>query len=425
MKVCVVGSGYVGLSVSVGFANKDNPVTCVDVDEEKVEKINRGEPPIYEESLEELLNEALEKNLIRATTDLDEGMKNASIVFLTVGTPMKEDGSIDLSMLKKATEEAGKVLRKKDDYCVIAVKSTVVPCVTEEKVISILEEESGKKAGKDFGVCMNPEFLREGSAVSDFLNPDRIIIGQLDEKSGDLLKSLYEDDFDAPILKMELRSAEMVKYASNSFLATKISFINEIGNICKKLGIDVYEVAEGMGYDERISSRFLRAGPGYGGSCFPKDVRALIAKSKDIDYDSELLESGVSLNESQPLKMLELLKKHVGSLEDKTIGVLGLSFKPGTDDIRNSPALKVVKALLEEDAEVKAYDPKAMDNFEENFPNVKYCDSGEKVLNSDATLIMTDWEEFENLNYSGKIIIDGRRIEEVREEADIYEGICW
>ncbi|KXB07192.1 UDP-glucose 6-dehydrogenase [candidate division MSBL1 archaeon SCGC-AAA382C18] len=424
MEICIVGTGYVGLSASVGFASKGNSVTCVDIDKEKVEKINQGEPPIYEKGMEKLLNEALDQELLKATTDLETAVEKATIIFITVGTPMKEDGSIDLSKVKQAAEDVGKALKEKDDYTVVTVKSTVVPRTTRDEIIPILEKKSGKDAGKDFGVCMNPEFLREGKALSDFLDPDRIVIGELDEKSGKLLENLCKD-FDSPILRMGLSSAEMVKYASNSFLANKISFINEIGNICKKLEIDVYEVAEAMGHDERISPRFLRAGAGYGGSCFPKDVRALIAKSKDISYEPELLESGVSLNEDQPLKMLELLKEHLGGLEGKTVGVLGLAFKPGTDDIRESPALDVVNVLLEENVEVKAYDPKAMDNFRERFPDVEYCDSAEEVLDSDAALILTDWGEFGDLDYSGKVIIDGRRLEKAEEEADVYEGICW
>ncbi|KXB03855.1 UDP-glucose 6-dehydrogenase [candidate division MSBL1 archaeon SCGC-AAA261F19] len=422
MEVCVIGSGYVGLTVSVGFASKGNSVTSVDVDEEIVEKINSGNAPFFEESLDEMLEDTTDEGLLRATTDLKDAVGNSSIIFVTVGTPSKEDGTIDLSSVKKSAEEIGQPLRKKDDYSVVVVKSTVVPGTTEETVIPILEEESGKRAGEDFGVCMNPEFLREGRAVSDFLNPDRIVIGEYDEQSGDLLSELYED-FDAPVLKMDLSSAEMVKYASNSFLATKISFINEIGNICKELGIDVYDVAEAMGYDERISERFLRAGAGYGGSCFRKDVGALIKSAEDIGYPLKLIKAGVKVNERQPLKMLDLLEKHVGDLQGREIGVLGLSFKPGTDDIRNSPSLRVVGELLKRGASVKAYDPKAMENFKEVYPEVDYCDP-EEVLNSEATLIMTDWGEFEELDYRGKVIIDGRRIEKAKE-TETYEGICW
>lgn len=422
MEVCVIGSGHVGLTVSVGLASKGNSVNSVDVDEERVEKINSGNTPFFEESFDEMLENVTGEGLLHASTDLKNAIGNSSVIFVTVATPSKEDGAIDLSSVKTSAEEIGQALREKDDYSVVAIKSTVVPGSTEETLIPILEEESGDKAGEDFGVCVNPEFLREGSAISDFMDPDRIVIGEYDERSGDAVSELYED-FDAPILRMDLSSAEMVKYASNSFLATKISFINEIGNICKKLGIDVYDVAEGMGYDERISDRFLRAGAGYGGSCFRKDVEALIKSAEETGYDPRLIEAGVKVNEIQPLKMLDLLEGHVGELEGKEIGVLGLSFKAGTDDIRNSPSLRVVRELLERGAHVKAYDPKAMENFKEVHPEVDYC-GPEEVLNSEAILIMTDWGEFEELDYRGKVIIDGRRIEKARK-ADVYEGICW
>lgn len=423
MKVCTVGSGHVGLSTAVGLASKGNEVICVDTDEERVKKINRGEPSFYEPSLEEMLNKALEDNLIRATTNLERAVADSQIIFITVGTPTQEDGSIDLSMICESAGDIGRALQEKDDYGIVVVKSTVTPEATESEVIPRLEKESGKDAGADFGVCMNPEFLRESSAISDFLNPDRIVIGELDEKSGDKLAELYED-FDSPVLRVGLKSAEMVKYASNAFLSTKISFINELGNICKKLGIDIHEVAKGIGMDERISPRFLRAGVGYGGSCLPKDVKALTAKAISLGYDPKLLKATTALNEEQPLKALNALKKHLGELKGKTIGVLGLSFKPGTGDIRKAPALRIVGKLLENDAKVKAYDPKAIENFKQKFPDINYCEYSDEVLESDATVILTEWKEFRGLDYSGKIVIDGRGIEKARE-ADVYEGVCW
>ena len=423
MRISVIGAGYVGLATGVGFASKGHSVTCVDVDAERVKRLNKGEPPIYEPMLTEHLKEVLEKDLFEATTELTRAVSESEIIFICVGTPSKPDGSIDLEFIKNASKNVGQAMRDKGDYSVITIKSTVVPGTTEEVIIPLLEKQSGKKAGTNFGVCVNPEFLREGQALLDFFKPDRVVIGELDKKSGDTLYQLYRD-FTCPIMRTDLKTAEMIKYASNAFLATKISFINEIGNICKRLGIDVYEVAKGIGLDHRISPHFLRAGIGFGGSCFPKDVRALIAKARELKYEPNLLNSVMALNEKQPLRLLELLKKHFPNLKGKTIGVLGLAFKPKTDDIREAPSIKIVGELLKEGAIVKAYDPKAMDNFRRIFPHVQYCERAEEILDSDAVLILTEWEEFRKLDYSGKVVIDGRRIEEAKT-ARVYEGICW
>jgi UDPglucose 6-dehydrogenase len=270
---------------------------------------------------------------------------------------------------------------------------------------------------------VNPEFLREGNAVHDFFNPDRIVIGVKDEESKSILEKLYSP-FECPKLTTDLKTAEMIKYTSNAFLATKISFANEIGNICKKLGIDSYKVFEGVGLDHRINPEFFRAGIGFGGSCFPKDVRALISKAEELNENPKLLKAVMELNEEQPLKLIELLKKHIPDLGGKTIGVLGLAFKPNTDDVREGRAVPIIRTLLKEGAKVIAYDPKAVKNFKKLFPEIEYT-SAEKVLESDAILIVTEWEEFKNLDYNGKIVIDGRRIEKAKEEARIYEGVCW
>ena len=423
MKISIVGAGYVGLATGVGFTSKGHSVICVDVDAEKVKKLNRGEPPIYEPMLAEYLRRALEGNLFEATTELTKAIRESEVIFISVGTPSKPDGSIDLGFIEQASRDIGRAIRSKESYSVVTVKSTVVPGTTEEVVIPLLEKYSGKKASTNFGVCMNPEFLREGQALSDFFNPDRVVIGELDKRSGDTLYQLYRD-FECPIIRTDLKTAEMIKYASNAFLATKISFINEIGNICKRLGIDVYEVARGMGLDRRISPHFLNAGIGFGGSCFPKDLRALIARARELGYEPKLLESVMALNESQPFRLLDLLKKHLPDLRGRTIGILGLAFKPGTDDIRGAPSIRIVGELLREGAMVKAYDPKAMDNFRMIFPHLYYCESMEEVLDSDAILILTEWEEFRKLDYSGKVVIDGRKINEARK-ARVYEGICW
>jgi len=414
MKIGIIGLGYVGLITGVGFASLGNKVIGVDLEKEKVEMINRGEAPIYEKGLEEKLKEV--KDNLTATSSIEE-LKDCELIFICVGTPSREDGSMDMKYIENAAGDISSIL---DNYKLIIVKSTVVPGTTES-LIPVLEK-NGKKIGEDFGLAMTPEFLKEGCALEDFFKPDRIVIGFYDEKSKEILDRLYKD-FDCPKLYTNLKTAEMIKYASNSFLATKVSFINEIGNICKKLGINTYEVADGMGYDDRIERKFLNAGVGFGGSCFPKDVNALIAKADEIGEESKLLKEVMGLNERQPLKLIELLKKHVPDLKEKNIGILGLAFKSETDDVRESRAIPVVRKLLEEGASVKAYDPKAIENFKKHFPDLKYC-SAEEVLDSDAILILTDWDEFKNLDYSGKVVIDGRRLLKAKE-ARVYEGICW
>jgi len=417
MTIGVIGLGYVGLITAVGFASLGNKVIGVDVEKAKIDKINRSEPPIYENGLKEKLKE-VNPNLT-ATTDMS-ALKNCEIIFICVGTPSRKDGSIDLSYVKKSAEDISEIIRKSDAYRVIVVKSTVVPGTTES-LIPILEK-SGKKLGKDFGLAMTPEFLREGSALEDFFNPDRIVIGAYDDKSKEAVSKLFKG-FGQNKFYTKLKTAEMIKYASNSFLATKISFINEIGNVCKKLDIDTYEVAKGMGMDKRIGREFLNCGIGFGGSCFPKDVRALIAKAEELDEDPKLLKEVMALNDRQPLKKVNLLKKHIPDLKGKTIGVLGLAFKADTDDIRESRAIPIVDALLREGAIIKAHDPQAEENFRKLFPQIAYS-SPEEVLNSDAVLILTNWKSFENLNYKGKLVLDGRRVLKAKE-ADKYEGICW
>jgi UDPglucose 6-dehydrogenase len=415
IRISVIGAGYVGLVTGACLAKSGSRVTLIDIDRKKIEAINNRVSPIYEEGLDEILNQVN----IEATTDYERIM-DAHIIFLCIGTPVNEEGSMSLEHLAKATGRLSAVLKKKKGYCTVVVKSTVVPGTTENTVIPLLEK-SGKKAGKDFGVCMSPEFLREGKAVYDFMNPMRIIIGEIDKRSGDGLLDVYRS-FKAPVMRTDLRTAEMIKLASNIFLATKISFINEIGNICKKLGIDTYEVARGMAFDERIGRQFLNAGIGFGGSCLPKDLKGLIARAREAGYQAKILEEVLALNESQALRLVDLLKKHI-SLKGASIGILGLAFKPETDDIRDSRAIVIVRTLLAEGATVKAYDPLAEENFKKLFPRIEYVTAAE-VLTCDAVIIVTEWKEFDNLDYKGKIIIDGRRVLKARE-ARIYEGVCW
>ncbi|RLI76566.1 UDP-glucose 6-dehydrogenase [Archaeoglobales archaeon] len=422
MKVSIVGSGYVGIVTGIGFAELNNEVIFIDIDKDKVEKINSAKPPLYEKGLEELMKKNRDKYV--ATSDYKRAIEYTDVTFICVGTPSKKDGSIDLKFIKSAAVEIGKALKDKGDFHVVVVKSTVVPGTTEDVIKPTIEEKSKKKSFEDFGLAVNPEFLREGNAIEDFFNPDRIVIGAKEEKSKKSLNELYSS-FECPKFFTDIKTAEMIKYASNAFLATKISFANEIGNICKKLGIDAYDVFKGVGLDHRINPSFFRAGIGFGGSCFPKDVKALMAKAEEVGENPRLLKAVIEINEKQPLKLIELLKKHVSKLEGEKIGVLGLAFKPDTDDIRESRAIPIVETLIKEGAEIIAYDPKAMNNFAKIFPQLKYANSADEVIaNSDAVLIVTEWEEFEKLNYKGKIVIDGRRVERARE-AKIYEGVCW
>lgn len=427
MKVSVIGSGYVGSVTAACFADVGHEVVCVDIDEKKVEQINKGVPPIYEEGLEKLLGKYAGKRLI-ATTDSEFAVLDTEISFICVGTPSGEDGSIDLSIVRAAAESIGEALAKKEGYHVVVVKSTVVPETTEKVVLPILEEKSGKKAGKGFGVAMNPEFLREGKAVYDFMHPDKIVVGANDRRAGDLVSELYRG-FDCEVTRTIPRTAEMIKYANNSFLATKISFSNEIGNICKKLGIDTYEVMQAVGKDFRISPNFLNSGAGFGGSCFPKDVKALIGKAKDIGYEPVLLESVIAVNERQPLLMTEILQRKAGDLEGKKVAVLGLAFKNDTDDIRESRAIPVIAELLRLGARVSAYDPMAAGNMKKVFPTIEYCESAAKALkDAEACLVVTEWEEFKGLEaeFEGmkeKVVVDGRRI--IRAKGLDYEGLCW
>jgi len=421
MNISIIGTGYVGLVSGACFAKFKNNVIFVDIDKEKIKKINNGISPIFEKGLDNILKEF--KYNLKASTDYKFAINDSEITFICVGTPSNKDGSIDLKYIKESSKEIGELLKNKNNYHVIAVKSTVLPGTTGDIILPIIEKYSGKKAGIDFGVAMNPEFLREGNAVYDFLNPDRIIIGSYDEKTKDILRNLYIN-FRCPIVETALSSAEMIKYASNCFLATKISFINEIGNLCKKLGIDTYEVANGIGLDKRIGRAFLDSGIGWGGSCFPKDLHAILACYNENNEKANIIQSTILVNDLQPLKLVALLKKHIPHLKGKNIGILGLAFKPGTDDIRYSRAIPIIDKLIKDGFIVKAYDPKAMNNFKEIYPNIKYCTSAKEALDADVVFILTKWDEFKNLDYKGKLVIDGRNLEEAKN-GKRYEGVCW
>jgi UDPglucose 6-dehydrogenase len=421
MNLSVIGTGYVGLVTGACFAKLGHHVTCVDVDTEKIQKINNGVSPFFEEGLDGLLLTYKEK--IEATDDYSIALQKSDVTFLCVGTPSLKNGNIDLTFIKESTKQIVAVLRNKNKYHLIVVKSTVLPGTTQGLILPLLEQYSGKKIGTDIGLAMNPEFLKEGVAIKDFLEPDRIVIGSYDDRSKTTLRELYKN-FSCPIVETTLSAAEMIKYASNTFLATKISFINEIGNLCKKLGIDTYDVATGIGLDTRIGRPFLDSGIGWGGSCFPKDVDALITWAKELKEDTRIIKSTRDVNTNQPLKLIEILKKYIPRLKGKTIGILGLAFKPNTDDVRESRAIPIIQELLKNGAYVKAYDPQAMTNFKQLYPQIEYCSKASEVLNSDAILITTKWKEFNTLDYQGKIVIDGRRINPAKT-AKIYEGVCW
>ncbi|WP_292470276.1 UDP-glucose/GDP-mannose dehydrogenase family protein [Methanolobus sp.] len=431
MKVSIIGSGYVGSVSAACFADLGHEVICIDIDEEKVKQINAGIAPIWEEGLDDLLAKYTQKSLI-ATSDYDYAVQNSDASFICVGTPSDEFGNIDLSIVKAASASLGRAIAKKDHYHVVVVKSTVVPETTEKVVLPIVEEYSGKKAGKDFGIAMNPEFLREGKAVYDFMNPDKIVVGAIDERSGFVVSELYRE-LDCEVTHTNPRTAEMIKYVNNSFLATKISFANEVGNICKQLGIDTYEVMDAVGTDFRIERQFLNSGAGFGGSCFPKDVKAIIGKAKDIGYEPQLLRSVVEVNDRQPLKMIELLQEKVTKLKGKRIAVLGLAFKNDTDDIRESRSIPVIAELQRLGADIAAYDPMAEEHMKKLFPEITYCkNSSEALLEADGCLIMTEWSEFRELDkefnvMANRIVIDGRHMikpERLSVEID-YSGICW
>lgn len=429
MKLAVVGTGYVGLTLTC-LADFGHEIVLIDKMEDKISMINKGMSPIFEPGLEDILKKNVKNGKITATKDYKK-IEDCDVVFVCVGTPSNADGSIDLSQVKQVASDIGKNIGKK--YKVIAVKSTVLPGTVKNVVMPILEKTSGKNAGKDFGVCMNPEFLKEGTGVHDFLNPDKIVIGASDDNSYQYLERVYESfDKKIPRVRTDLTTAEAIKYVQNAALAMKISFINEIANICEKFNVDVYEVAKAIGIDDRIGSKFLNAGIGFGGSCFPKDVKALLNAAKSSGVDAKILESIIKTNEKQPYRMIELAKQSIGDLKNKKIAILGLSFKPDTDDMREAPSIQIIKYLVEHESKVKVYDPKAMDNAKKIFEDaVEYCSSKEDCLKgTDLCMILTEWDEFKKMDPSlvKSPIIDGRRTlnpQTVKKHGLVYKGIGW
>jgi UDPglucose 6-dehydrogenase/GDP-mannose 6-dehydrogenase len=440
MRVSVVGTGYVGLVTAAGLAEMGHEVRCVDVDAQKVDLINRAIAPIFEEGLEALLRRHVGGRL-SATCDLEAAVLGSDLTLIAVGTPFDGD-HIDLAQIRRAAEQIGEALARKSGYHVVTVKSTVVPGTTTGVVLPILEERSARRAGVDFGVGMNPEFLREGHAVADFLAPDRIVLGGIDERTRDALADLYAP-FATDMIRTNPTTAEMIKYTANSLLATLISFSNEIANLCAVVGVDVADVQRAVHLDRRlspvradgerirpISLSYLEAGCGFGGSCLPKDVKALIAFGRDAGSPMRVLESVIGVNEAQPAQMLRLLCKHLPDLRGVPVAVLGMAFKPGTDDIRESPSLGVTRSLLDAGAVVKAFDPIARPEAERVFGRrVEFVDSLESAIdNVSAVLIMTRWPEFERLpaliaaHPRPPLVVDGRRML-AKDSVPHYEGI--
>jgi len=416
MKITVVGTGYVGLVTGTCLAETGNHVCCVDIDERKVNKLRNGQITIYEPGLEKLFERNLKEERLSFTTSLKEGIQDSEIIFLALPTPPGEDGSADLQYVLGVAEEIGKLLT---DYKIIIDKSTV-PVGTAEKVHAAI----AKNYRGEFDVVSNPEFLREGVAVDDFMKPDRIVIGTTSERAKGLLTELYAPYVRQgnPIIFMDERSAELTKYAANAFLATKISFMNEIAQLCEKLGADVDMVRRGIGSDERIGKRFLFPGIGYGGSCFPKDVKALIHSSKEVNYEFKILNAVTDVNEIQKSHLVTKIKRYFGDLKGKHFALWGLAFKPNTDDIREAPALDIIAALLENGATVSAFDPEAMNNVKNLLGDkIAFCETPYDCLhNADALIIATEWNEFRTPDFDKiisllkePVIFDGRNVFDV------------
>ena len=413
MKIAVVGTGYVGLVTGTCFSELGNHVTCVDIDEEKIRDLKNQKIPIYEPGLDVLFERNVKHGRLKFTTNLEKGVKDAKVIFLALPTPPGEDGSADLKYILKVADDLGVLL---EDYAVIVDKSTV-PVGTAEKVTTRI----AKNAKVDFDVVSNPEFLREGVAVDDFMKPDRVVIGTSSLKATSIMDALYAPLVRQgnPIIFMDEGSAELTKYAANSFLATKISFMNEIANLCEKLGANVDDVRKGIGLDSRIGKRFLFAGIGYGGSCFPKDVQALAKSAKDAEYNFQILNSVMEVNQSQKLKLFYKLKDYFGNLEGKTIAIWGLAFKPYTDDIREAPSIYNINELLQAGAKVQAYDPEAMENIKKIYGDKVdlFEDEYDALEDADALLIITEWPVFRQPEFElmikklkQKVIFDGRNL---------------
>ncbi|MGB3341501.1 MAG: UDP-glucose/GDP-mannose dehydrogenase family protein [bacterium] len=427
MKVCMIGTGYVGLVSGTCFAEIGHDVICVDNDKKKIEILNSGGIPIYEPGLEELIAKNVRAGRLRFTSSIKEGVENSLLLFIAVGTPPKDDGEPDLSQIEKVAEEIGAAM---NEYKIIIEKSTV-PVQTGVWVRTVIERFSRKV--KDFDVASNPEFLREGSAIDDFLHPDRVVLGVESERAKEKLLELYKP-MDAPKIVTDIASAELIKHASNSLLSTKISFINAISIICEKSGADVLKVAEGVGLDRRIGRDFLNAGVGFGGFCFPKDLKAFISIAAKMGYDFRLLKEVDNINQEQMLYAVAKLEEMLWNLRDKKIGILGLAFKPNTDDMRYAPSITIIKELQRQGAVIKAFDPVSMDRAKDIMSDIEYCkDAYDTAKDVDAIALITEWDVFKELDLKRlkslmrqPLFFDGRNVFE-REKMEavgfIYNGI--
>lgn len=435
MNVAVIGSGYVGLVTGTCLAEIGHCVICIDNDDNKIETLKKGEMPIYEPRLEKLVKKNMDKERLSFSTSIKEGVSRAKVIFIAVGTPPKENGEADLSSVEKVCSQ---IARSMKEYRLIVEKSTV-PVQTGQWIKRLFRVNN---SFSDFDIASNPEFLREGTAVDDFLNPDRIVIGVETERAASILKELYlpiinresRGSDSVPLMITDLETAELIKHASNSFLTTKISFINAVADICEKTGADIEKVAEGMGYDPRIGASFLKAGIGFGGFCFPKDLQAFIRIAEKLNYDFALLKEVEKINKNRPKILLDKIEKALGTVEGKTIGILGLAFKPNTDDIRLAPSIEIIRLLQKEKVQIKVYDPVAMDKAKEILSNVEYGrDPYQVARGSNALVIITEWEEFQRIDLErikdlmvNPVIVDGRNIYEpqkMKELGFIYESI--
>ncbi len=430
MKISVFGTGYVGLVAGTCFASMGNDVICIDIDEKKIKALKKGIMPIFEPGLRDLVELSAKQERLHFTTDTREGVEKSDIIFIAVGTPEDHNGRADMKYVYAVAESIGKY---QNSYKVVVDKSTV-PVGTAEEVKNRILKNQRKKY--DVDVVSNPEFLREGEAIKDFMNPDRVVIGADTEKARKIMENIYKGiaRTNKPILFTDTKSAEMIKYASNAMLATRISFMNQLAPLCEKVGADIKAVARGMGLDERIGPRFLQAGVGYGGSCFPKDVMALMHMMKDNGLHYEIIKAVDEVNDRQKKSILPKLMKHMPNLKDKKIAIWGLAFKPKTDDLREAPSLVIIKQLLDEGAKARAFDPVAQENAQKIFPKIEFGKNPYDTLKGcDALILVTEWDEFRNLDkqkikslLKQPIVIDGRNVYEPKEMAElgfVYEGV--
>ena len=416
MHIAVIGTGYVGLVSGACFAEFGVDVTCVDVDETKIEKLKSGIIPIYEPGLDTLVEKNVNAGRLHFTTEIRSAVEGAQAVFLAVGTPPKEDGSPDMSYYQQAAKDVAQAM---NGYKVLVTKSTV-PIGTGKWLREFVTKNL--KVQTDFGVASNPEFLREGAAIDDFMRPDRVVIGSNEPEAIEVMKELYRPLYliETPIVITSLEAAELIKYAANAFLATKITFINEVANLCDAIGCDVHDVARGMGMDNRIGRKFLHPGPGYGGSCFPKDTRALTTVADQFGVETRIVDAVIDANERQREAMIPKIEKLVGSLDGKQIGILGLAFKPETDDMRESPAIDIIRSLLDRGVKIRAYDPVAMDEARHCLPEIEYAtDEYDAIRDADALVIVTEWNQFRALDMDRvKQLLKAPKIADLR---NIYE----